>query len=159
MLYTNLLHIETAAEHARSVSDNENVMVICGRMGPMCIPVYRIAEELKVKYKHVKFFDLEFDNTESHIIRNIPEVQEFKGLPFTVYYKKGKVVKATSGIQSEVQIMSILEKVFAEIPPDSEVSSKLNINGIFPFCSEMKSNVSVRSIDFTGKDQGVFSLS
>jgi len=28
-------------------------------MGPMCIPVYGIAEELETEYKHVKFFDME----------------------------------------------------------------------------------------------------
>ena len=47
MLYTNLKHLETAAEHTRIISQNENVMVVCGRMGPMCIPVYGIAEELE----------------------------------------------------------------------------------------------------------------
>jgi len=45
MLYTNLKHIETAANHAKRINENENVIVICGRMGPMCIPVYRIASD------------------------------------------------------------------------------------------------------------------
>lgn len=43
MLYSNLKHPESAAAHKKAISDNENVMVICGRMGPMCIPVYEIA--------------------------------------------------------------------------------------------------------------------
>ena len=113
MLYTNLNHIETAADHAKRISENENVMVICGRMGPMCVPVYRIAEELEVEYKHVKFFDMEFDNPESHVIRTLPEVDGFTGIPFTIYYKNGKVVKATSGIQSKAQVQTILDKEFA----------------------------------------------
>jgi thioredoxin 1 len=113
MLYTNLKHIETAAEHAKIISENENVMVICGRMGPMCIPVYVIAEGLENKYKHVKFYDMEFDNPESHIIRNLPEVKGFMGIPFTIYYKNGKVVKATSSIQTKEQIKAILDKEFA----------------------------------------------
>ena len=54
MLYTNLKHLESAADHKKAISENENVMVICGRMGPMCIPVYGIAEELEDEYKHVK---------------------------------------------------------------------------------------------------------
>ena len=33
MLYTNLKHIESAAEYAKIVNENENVMIICGRMG------------------------------------------------------------------------------------------------------------------------------
>ena len=68
MLYTNLKHLETAADLKKAISENENVMVVCGRMGPMCIPVYGIAEELEEEYKHVKFYDMEFDNPESHVI-------------------------------------------------------------------------------------------
>ncbi len=113
MLYTNLTHIETAAQHAGILSENENVMVICGRMGPMCIPVYGIAEELEEEYQHVKFCDLEFDNPESFVIRTLPEVRGFMGIPFTIYYKNGKVVRATSSIQTKQQVTSILNKEFA----------------------------------------------
>ena len=113
MLYTNLKHIESADEHAKILSENENVMVICGRMGPMCIPVYGIAEELEPEYKHVQFFDMEFDNPESHVIRQIPEVHGFMGIPFTIYYKNGKVVKATSSIQTKAQVTTILNQAFA----------------------------------------------
>lgn len=112
MLYTNLKHIESAEDHAKQIAENENVMVICGRMGPMCIPVYGIAEDLESEYKHVKFFDMEFDNPESHVIRNLPEVKGFMGIPFTVYYKNGKVVKATSSIQTRQQVTSILDEYF-----------------------------------------------
>ncbi len=114
MLYTNLTHIESAAEHARIISENENVMVICGRMGPMCIPVYGIAEELEEEYPHVKFCDMEFDNPDSHVIRRLPEVRGFMGIPFTIYYKNGKVVKATSSIQTRDQIITILDKEFSK---------------------------------------------
>lgn len=114
MLYTNLNHIETAADHARIIEENENVMVICGRMGPMCIPVYEIAEELEDEYPHVKFFDMEFDNPESHVIRRLPEVRGFMGIPFTIYYKNGEVVKATSSIQTREQVTSILDKEFGQ---------------------------------------------
>lgn len=113
MLYTNLKHLESAAEHQQAISENENVMVICGRMGPMCIPVYGIAEDLEREYPHVKFYDMEFDNPESYVIRNLPEVRGFMGIPFTIYYKNGKVVKATSSIQSRDQITTILNKEFA----------------------------------------------
>jgi len=115
MLYTNLKHLETAAEHARIISENENVMVVCGRMGPMCIPVYGIAEELEKDYSHVKFCDMEFDNPESHVIRSLPEVRGFMGIPFTIYYKNGKVVKATSSIQTKEQVKTILDKEFAAV--------------------------------------------
>jgi thioredoxin 1 len=112
MLYTNLKHIESASDHAKILSENENVMVVCGRMGPMCIPVYGIAEEIEKEYSHVKFCDMEFDNPQSHVIRNLPEVRGFMGIPFTIYYKNGKVVKATSSIQSKEQVTTILDKEF-----------------------------------------------
>lgn len=114
MLYTNLNHLESAAQYAAVLRENENVMIVCGRMGPMCIPVYGIAEELEKAYKHVRFFDMEFDNPESHVIRSIPEVRGFMGIPFTMYYKSGKVVKATSGIQSKAQVVSILDAYFGK---------------------------------------------
>jgi len=113
MLYTNLKHIETAADHQKFISENENVMICCGRMGPMCIPVYGIMEILENQYANVKFADMEFDNPESHVIRNTPEVRNFMGIPFTMYYKKGKLVKATSSIQSMSQVRTILDTEFS----------------------------------------------
>jgi thioredoxin 1 len=113
MLYTNLKHLESAAGHQKAITENENVMVICGRMGPMCIPVYNIAEELESEYIHVKFYDMEFDNPESQVIRSLPDVSGFMGIPFTIYYKNGKVVRATSSIQTRDQITTILDSEFA----------------------------------------------
>ena len=115
MLYTNLKHIVTAAELQKFISENENVMICCGRMGPMCIPVYGIMEDLEDQYKNVKFADMEFDNPESHVIRNTPEVRNFMGIPFTMYYKNGKLVKATSSIQSIAQVRSILDTEFSVV--------------------------------------------
>ena len=111
-LPTGLSHISTADELSKIISENENVMVCCGRMGPMCVPVYEVMEELDEKYTNVKFFDMAFDNTEAHIIRNLPECSSFAGLPFTVYYKNGKVTKATSSIQTMDQITEILDEEF-----------------------------------------------
>ena len=110
MLYTNLKHQESISDYNKAISENENVMIVCGRMGPMCIPVYGIAEELETEYKHVRFFDMEFDNPISDVIRILPEVRGFMGIPFTIYYKNGKVVKATSSIQTKDQVKSILNK-------------------------------------------------
>ncbi len=113
MLYTNLKHIESAEEYARIINENENVMIICGRMGPFSIPVYRIAEELESEFTQVKFFDMEFDNPESAVIRNLPDVQGFSGFPLTIYYKNCEVVHATVGIQTKAQVTTILEHEFA----------------------------------------------
>ena len=112
MLQTNLNHIELASDLGKIISENENVMVCCGRMGPMCLPVYGAMNKLEDKYENVKFYDMEFDIPDAGIIRNLPECSNFMGLPFTVYYKKGKVVKATSSIQTEEQIKNILDEKF-----------------------------------------------
>jgi thioredoxin 1 len=113
MLYTNLKHLESIADYNLAISENENVMIVCGRMGPMCIPVYGIAEELEEEYRNVKFFDMEFDNPISDVIRTIPEVRGFTGIPFTIYYKNGRVAKATSSIQTKDQIRTILNNEFS----------------------------------------------
>ncbi len=112
MLYTNLKHIESADEHKKFIEENENVMICCGRMGPMCVPVYEIMEELEDEYPHVKFADMDFDIPDAYVIRNAPECAGFMGLPFTMYYKNGKVVKATSSIQNMEQITAILDEYF-----------------------------------------------
>ena len=113
MLRTNLKHVLTADDHKKFIEENENVMICCGRMGPMCIPVYEAMEELESEYTHIKFADMEFDSPEAHVIRNAPECRGFMGLPFVVYYKKGKLVKATSSIQSPQQITAILDQYLA----------------------------------------------
>jgi len=111
MLYTNLKHIETAAEHLQIIAAHEKVVVICGRMNPHCVLVYRMAEELVDKYKDVKFFDLEFDNPESLVIRSLPEGRDFSGIPFTIYYKNGIVVKVASGLVNIEEMMADLNEL------------------------------------------------
>lgn len=110
MLQTALQEIESAEELQKLIGENENVMVCCGRMGPMCIPVYEVMEELQDERPGVKFFTMAFDNPESKIIRNAPECSSFMGLPFTMYYKHGKVARATSSIQNRSQITGILDE-------------------------------------------------
>lgn len=112
-LHTNLLEVETAADLNNVLAENENVMVCCGRMGPMCIPVYDVMEELEEDRTDIKFAVMAFDSPEAHVIRNAPECRGFMGLPFTMYYKNGQVVKATSSIQNMDQVTAILNEQFA----------------------------------------------
>ncbi|MEZ5082168.1 MAG: thioredoxin family protein [Bacteroidales bacterium] len=113
MLQTNLKHILSENEYQKVLEENENVMICCGRMGPMCIPVYSAMKDLEAEYTHVSFYDMEFDLPDATVIRNLSECRGFMGLPFTVYYKNGKVVKATTGIQNREQITAVLEEEFA----------------------------------------------
>jgi thioredoxin 1 len=111
-LSTGLQEIESAADLEKLIAENENVMVCCGRMGPMCIPVYGVMEELEEERTHVKFAVMAFDSPEAHIVRNAPEANGFMGLPFTMYYKNGKVAHGTSSIQNMQEVSAILDEKF-----------------------------------------------
>ncbi len=114
MLETNLKHIENTAEYKKFIEENENIMICCGRMGPMCIPVYDLMEELEDEYTHVKFADMDYDYPEAYVIREAPECRGFMSLPFNMYYKNGKLVKATGSIQNMQQITAILDGQFGK---------------------------------------------
>jgi thioredoxin 1 len=116
ILDTVLKHVETKKELQELIATKKNVMVCCGRMGPMCLPVYDVMDELEKsgKYDHVEFRDMLFDSPESDYIRKLPECSSFRGLPFTVYWKDGKVVKATSSVQTKDQVQSILDAAFSK---------------------------------------------
>ncbi len=110
MLGTNLKHIKSESEFNEIIKANENVMICCGRMGPMCLPVYDVMENLEEKYSDVVFYDMEFDAPHAHVLRNHEEARGFMGLPFTFYFKNGKAVKATTSIQNKKQIKALLDK-------------------------------------------------
>lgn len=112
MLQTNLEHIESEEQLKEIIENNEKVAVCCGRMGPMCIPVYDIFEILQGNYSDIQFRDMDFDIPAAAMIKDLPECRGFWGLPFTIYYRNGKVVKATSSIQSAKQVKSIIDEVF-----------------------------------------------
>ncbi|MEA1972176.1 MAG: thioredoxin family protein [Candidatus Cloacimonadota bacterium] len=109
MLQTNLKHIKSEDEFNEIIENNENVMISCGRMGPMCLPVYDIMENLEEKYENVVFYDMDFDTPHAHVLRNHELSMMFRGLPFTFYYKNGKAVHATTSIQNKKQIKTNLD--------------------------------------------------
>jgi len=112
-LDTPLEHIKSIEEHKELLANHEKAVVVCGRMGPMCVPVYGIMDALKNKHPDIAFRDMPFDIQDSDVIRKLPETRQFRGLPFTIYYRNGKVVKATSSIQSAKDIKTIIKDVFA----------------------------------------------
>lgn len=116
MLHTNLNHLETDEETQEALKNNDNVVICCGRMGPMCIPVYAILDQLESRYPHVSFYDQDFDIPAAGFIRNLPECASFMGLPFTVYFNNSEVVAATTSIQSGSQITQILDREFSPSP-------------------------------------------
>ena len=111
-LQTRLEHIHSEAELNEVINSHEKVMVCCGRMGPMCVPVYAAMEILRDQYPTVSFYDMPFDHPEARAILNLPECRGFMGLPFTVYFKNGRVVEATSSIQTQGQVEAILNAHF-----------------------------------------------
>jgi thioredoxin 1 len=112
MLRTNLDHLETPDALQSALKEHENVMICCGRMGPMCLPVYAIMDGLKNDYPHISFFDQDFDGLAASTIQGLPQCAGFMGLPFTVYFKKGAPVAATSSIQTHEQVVEILDREF-----------------------------------------------
>jgi len=113
MLYTNLEHVNSKEELQALIENNEKVVVCCGRMGPMCIPVYDIFDVFREKYPDIQFWDMDFDIPAAAVIRSLPECRRFQGLPFTIYYRNGKVLKATTSIQTAKQIKDIISEVFS----------------------------------------------
>ncbi len=112
MLNTKLKHLSSLEEINDLLKNSQNVMVCCGRMGPMCIPVYRVMEKLQDQYPYVAFRDMDFDISAADFIKGLSDCASFMGLPFTVYFRDGKAVKATSSIQSEKQVIAILDQMF-----------------------------------------------
>jgi thioredoxin 1 len=113
MLYTNLKHIENAAEFNQTIGSYAHIVIVCGRMEPMCVPVYRVAEELDGEYKNVQFFDLEYDNPEFVDIINLPIIKSFNALPILLFYKNGNVIHVDSGNQTKSYFKTMLnEKIF-----------------------------------------------
>ncbi|MBN1863707.1 MAG: hypothetical protein JW808_02275 [Victivallales bacterium] len=115
MLQTNLQHLETHDSLMEAIQKHENVMICCGRMGPMCLPVYAAMADLRPEYPHVAFFDQDFDGTAADYIQGLPECSAFMGLPFTVYFKNGRVVAATTSLQSSKQVRAILDRSFGNV--------------------------------------------
>jgi thioredoxin 1 len=113
MLQTELRHIETEEQLKELITSNEKAVVVCGRMGPMCIPVYDIMAILQEKHPDIQFTDMDFDIPAARAIRNLPECRTFSGLPFTVYFRHGKVAKATTSIQTSQQVKNVIAEVFS----------------------------------------------
>jgi len=42
MLHTDLKRLETSEETREALENNENVVICCGRMGPMCTPPFTV---------------------------------------------------------------------------------------------------------------------
>jgi len=114
ILNTNLKHIENENDFQHVIEENDNVMVTCGRMGPMCIPVYGIMENLEDKYDGVAFRDMAFDSEVASVVKSLPDVRTFQSLPFVVYYKHGKVHRVTGGIQTKQQVKENLDALLTD---------------------------------------------
>jgi len=110
MLYTNLKHIETATEFQRIIAESGQVVIVCGRMGEFSIPVYRVLEALQTECPTVKFFDMEFDNPESHVVCELfADMPEAK-VPFMLFYEDGELLIKSWGIKTKEEIEEIINK-------------------------------------------------
>ncbi len=114
-LQSSLDEVQTKSEVENLINTNDKAIICCGRNGPMCLPVYGAFEVLKEKekYSDIKFAVMPFDVPGASIIRELPESRLFMGLPFTIYYKNGKVVGATSSIQNVKSIKATINECFS----------------------------------------------
>ena len=111
MLYTNLNHIETSAEFQQIIAENRHVVIVCGRMDEYSIPVYRELEALQADYPTVKFFDMEFDNPESHVVCKLfVDMPEAK-IPFLLFYENGELIYRTWGTKTREDLVAILREI------------------------------------------------
>lgn len=112
-LKTALPHIKGEEDFSSVLKEHSQVMICCGRMGPMCVPVFGIMENLRDAYPGVAFYDMHFDHPAAHVIKDLPICRGFMGLPYTVYFKDGEPVKATSSIQTREEVEAILKEQFS----------------------------------------------
>lgn len=110
MLYTNLKHLENSAEHDQAIHENQYVIIICGRMDHRCIPFFRIMEELEPSFTHVKFYDMDYDNPESQVIRSRFAQINSSETPLLICYKNGEIVHTASAVHSKEEIIRLLEQ-------------------------------------------------
>ncbi len=112
MLNTNVKEIKSPEEYEEYVNNNDSLVICAGRLGPMCIPVYIAMEQMEKEeqFKDVKLMTVDFDTASAIAIRKNEKCRNFMGLPFTAYYKNGKMVHATSSIQSRMQLEKNIEE-------------------------------------------------
>lgn len=110
MLYTNLKHIENTADWQTVLSRHRKVVVVCGRMDPESVRLYRLVESLEKFYRSVHFFDIEADH---------PELQEVcrslssgKMLPFIFILRDGELKQVVSEVATADQLKQILKEEF-----------------------------------------------
>lgn len=124
MLYTNLKHIESAIDYAKVINENNNAVLVCGNMGPLSVQVYHLAESFVKDYKHVKFFDIEYDNPEFYEIRSLANSNKTE-IPFVALYRNGKAVNIINGNPTKEQMKEILKTVYGTKSENtSSVSNK-----------------------------------
>ena len=101
MLYTNLKHIETAAEWVQATAGSESMVLFCGRMDSESIRLYRVAEKLEKEFAQVRFFDLEADNPDT--FRFVAEIvaTEERQLPMALLFRNGEVIGTIPGTGDE----------------------------------------------------------
>ena len=104
--------IPNVQEFDETLKNSGKLIVCAGRWGPMCIPVYGAMEQLEkdAQFEGVLFRVVDFDSEPAGRIRNLEECRHFRGLPFTAYYLNGKVVHATSSIQTRQQLEENIKK-------------------------------------------------
>ncbi len=112
MFDIKIVQILNSEEFDEALNNSGNLVVCAGRWGPMCIPVYKAMEKIdeEGRFGDVVLRVVDFDSEIAERIRNLEECRNFRGLPFTIYYRDGKVVHATTSIQPKQALEENIKK-------------------------------------------------
>jgi thioredoxin 1 len=122
MLYTNLKHIESAIDYNRVISENKSTVLVCGNMEPLSVQIYHLVESFVKDYKHVTFFDIEYDNPEFIEIRNLASSKKVE-IPFVALYRNGILVKVINGYPMKKQLKEVFKTEYGTRPVNTSIIS------------------------------------
>ncbi|MBD3350390.1 MAG: thioredoxin [Candidatus Lokiarchaeota archaeon] len=112
VLQTKLQHLRSKAKFKKLIKNHEKVIIIAGRMCPVCSSMYPIFERLDEIHADIEIWDWDYDLQSADVIRDLPECEDFWSLPFVIYFKNGKVAEATAGKQTANEIKKIIKRIY-----------------------------------------------
>lgn len=109
VLRTKLQHLRSKVKFKKLIKEQDKVIIIAGRMCPVCSSMYPIYEHLDEMYDDIEIRDWDYDLKSADIIRGLPETEDFWSLPFVLYYRGGGIVHAHAGKKTSKEIKKIIE--------------------------------------------------
>ena len=113
VLRTKLQHLRSKAKFKKLIKEYEKVIIVAGRMCPICSSMYPIFEHLDEIHDDIEIRDWDYDLKSADMIREMPETEDFWTLPFVLYFRNGEIVEAHAGKKSSSDIKKIIQDNFS----------------------------------------------